>query len=97
MHEAALRQEVGGTTVMRGQRDHLAEIATRGVANIRVVPMDAGAHPGMEGPFVILEYLGLPGAVHLENRVASLNLEEEEDVRAYTLAFRGLLSIARPL
>lgn len=95
LHQAALRHEVGGREVMRRQLDHLVAMATHAVVTIRVVPLDAGAHSGMEGAFVITDYLGLSSVVHLENRVASLYLEEPEDVDSYNVAFRGLLSVAR--
>jgi transcriptional regulator with XRE-family HTH domain len=94
LHEAALHQRVGGVEVMREQLDYLLELAQRPSVDLRVVAAIAGAHPGMNGPFVIMEYHELPSLVHLENKVASLYLEEPADVQAYRLAFKGLLAVA---
>jgi transcriptional regulator with XRE-family HTH domain len=94
LHEAALHQRVGGVEVMREQLNYLVEVAQRPSVTIRVVSAAAGAHPGMDGPFVIMDYRELPSLVHLENKVASLYLEEPADVEAYKLAFKGLLAVA---
>jgi transcriptional regulator with XRE-family HTH domain len=94
LHEAALRQRVGGSAVMREQLGYLIEMARREWVSIRIIPGDVGAHPGMNGPFVIMDYADLPSIVHLENKVASLYLDEPADVKAYTLVFSGLLAVA---
>lgn len=56
LDEAVLRRQVGGEAVMRRQVRYLAELASRPNVTIEVVPFSAGAHPGMQGPFVILEF-----------------------------------------
>ncbi|HET9142331.1 helix-turn-helix transcriptional regulator [Actinophytocola sp.] len=94
LHEAALHQRVGGEGVMRDQLGYLIESSFRPAVTLRVVPGHVGAHPGMNGPFVIMEYSGLPSLVLLENKVASLYLEEPDDIRAYKLAYEGLLAVA---
>jgi transcriptional regulator with XRE-family HTH domain len=96
LHEAALHQQVGGTAVMREQLGYLVEAAYRTWIDIRIIPSDAGAHAGMYGPFVIMEYPALPSIVHLENMVASLYLEEPGDVATYKVAFDSLLAVAHP-
>ncbi len=94
LHEAALHQRIGGAEVMREQLNYLVEVARRPSISIRVVPAVAGAHPGLNGPFVIMDYQELPSLVHLENKVASLYLEEPADVQVYRLVFKGLLAVA---
>jgi transcriptional regulator with XRE-family HTH domain len=94
LHEAALHQRVGGPDVMREQIGYLLESAGRRGITIWVVPGDAGAHTGMDGPFVVMDYARLPSIVHLENKVASLYLDAPGDVEAYKLAWDGLLSVA---
>lgn len=96
LHEAALRHEIGGRQAMREQLGCLLEASYRAKITIRVVPLELNAHPGMNGPFVIMDYAELPSLVHLENKVASLYLEDESDVEAYKLAFEGLLAVALP-
>jgi transcriptional regulator with XRE-family HTH domain len=56
MDEAVIRRQVGGTDVMRRQVKHLVAMADRKNVTIEVVRFSAGAHPGMQGPFVIFEF-----------------------------------------
>jgi transcriptional regulator with XRE-family HTH domain len=96
LHQAALHQKVGGASVMCEQLDSLLESAQRPNICIRVVPADVGAHAGMNGPFVIMDYAELPSLIHLENKVASLYLEEKGDVEAYRLAYSWLSAVSLP-
>jgi hypothetical protein len=43
-----------------------------------------------------MDYYELPSLVHLENKVASLYLEDPADVQTYKLAYKGLLAVALP-
>jgi transcriptional regulator with XRE-family HTH domain len=54
--EAALRRWVGGRDVMRHQLRRLKGEALRDNVTVDVVPFTAGGHPGLFGPFVILEF-----------------------------------------
>lgn len=54
--EAALRRRVGGTKVMRRQLEELKRIAAHPKVTIRILPFSAGEHPGMPGPFQIIEF-----------------------------------------
>ncbi|TDC59055.1 XRE family transcriptional regulator [Actinomadura sp. GC306] len=54
--ESALRRLVGGRAVMQAQLLHLLEMAQRPNVTIEVVPFDRGAHPGLVGPFKIIEF-----------------------------------------
>jgi transcriptional regulator with XRE-family HTH domain len=96
LHQAALHQKVGGAAVMRDQLDALVQVAQQPNICVRVVPADVGAHPGMAGPFVIMDYAALPSLVHIENKVASLYLEEKGDIEAYRLAYSGLSAVSLP-
>jgi transcriptional regulator with XRE-family HTH domain len=54
--EAVIRRQVGGEDVMRRQVRHLVETANKKNVTLEVVRFGAGAHPGMQGPFVIFEF-----------------------------------------
>jgi transcriptional regulator with XRE-family HTH domain len=54
--EAALLRTVGGRDVMRKQFDHLVVAAGLPNVTIQVLPLEAGAHPGMDGSFVLLHF-----------------------------------------
>ncbi|MBB3099771.1 transcriptional regulator with XRE-family HTH domain, partial [Actinoplanes campanulatus] len=54
--EAAIRRVVGGSDVMQEQMRHLLEAAARPHIRLQVVPFGAGAHPGMPGSFIRLDF-----------------------------------------
>lgn len=95
LHEAALRQDVGGADVMRDQLRHLEALTLSGLVELRIVPDGIGGHPGLDGgPFVILDFAGLPSLAHVEHKVSSFYLEETDKVNAYKVAFNGILAVA---
>jgi transcriptional regulator with XRE-family HTH domain len=94
LEESVLRRVVGDRGLMRRQVRHLEDAATRPNVTVQVVPTAAGAHPGLEGPFVILEFDGDPTLVYLENRGGSAILEEDADLDRAMIALRHLQQIA---
>ncbi|MGI5170567.1 helix-turn-helix domain-containing protein [Spirillospora sp. CA-253888] len=52
--EAALRTPIGSAATMRGQCGRLLEMEERPNIAIRIVPMAAGAHLGLDGSFKLL-------------------------------------------
>jgi hypothetical protein len=96
MDEAAIRRLVGGREVMRNQARHLRDMAARPNVTVQVVPFDAGAHAGMEGTFVVLEFAGSadPSIVYTETAAGGLFLEENAELERYTLMFEHLRAAA---
>jgi transcriptional regulator with XRE-family HTH domain len=99
MDEAALRRLVGGRDVMRGQVTRLLEARLLPNVTIQVVPYGAGAHPGMDGSFVILDFPDVddPSIVYVESAAGGLFLEEEAEIRRYILMFEHLRAAASGL
>jgi transcriptional regulator with XRE-family HTH domain len=56
LDEAVIRRRVGGSTVMRRQLERLKEWSARPHVSLQVLPFEAGAHPALTGPFVLLEF-----------------------------------------
>jgi transcriptional regulator with XRE-family HTH domain len=85
LDEAALVRQVGGPAVMREQVEHLLACAADQVVTLQIVPFEAGAHAGMEGSFVILEFDSspLPDVVYLEGRSGQLFLNRPADLRVF--------------
>ncbi|WP_436525415.1 helix-turn-helix domain-containing protein [Actinoplanes sp. HUAS TT8] len=54
--EAAIRRVVGGPEIMRAQIRHLARVMEQPNIHLQVVPFEAGAHPGMPGSFILLDF-----------------------------------------
>jgi len=94
--EAALRRQVGGPDVMRAQLSHLADAAALPHITLQVVPYSAGAHAGMLGSFVILQFDDEtdPDVIYLDSMAGNLFLESEIEVRRYRLAFEHLRAVA---
>src|SRR4029453_17709801 len=94
--EAALHRWVGGRGVMRQKLTRLKEFAARDHVNVEVVPFRAGAHPGMKGPFVILEFPEYDEDVlYLENsRGDMISRDRQEDLVSYREAFEQLRALA---
>jgi transcriptional regulator with XRE-family HTH domain len=54
--EEALHRWIGGPTVMRRQLRKLLDLSGRPNVTIQVIPFEAGAHPGLVGPFILLGF-----------------------------------------
>jgi transcriptional regulator with XRE-family HTH domain len=96
LNEAVIRRVVGGAHVMRGQLDHIAEMAGLPHVNVQVLPFGAGVHPAMDGSFEILGFPepGDPDVVYLENQAGSLYLEEQPEIDRYARMFSHLIAKA---
>jgi transcriptional regulator with XRE-family HTH domain len=96
LDEAVLRRVVGGPEVMREQLKKLVELASLPHVTLQVVPFSAGAHAGMEAPFLILGFpeQADPDVVYVENTTSGVYLEQPEDVHRYTLMFDHLRAAA---
>jgi transcriptional regulator with XRE-family HTH domain len=92
--EGALRRPVGEPGVMHRQLHHLLGAAEQPHVTLRVVPLAAGAHAGLRGPFVILEFAEETALVYLENHSTVLFLEEEADLAGYRVALGNILQAA---
>jgi transcriptional regulator with XRE-family HTH domain len=79
--EAVIRRQVGGEDVMRRQVRHLVEMANRKNVTLEVVRFGAGAHPGMQGPFVIFEFPDNEDddVLYLETSHGELIIRDEPD------------------
>jgi len=94
--EAVLCRTVGGPRVMHAQLNWLIARASLPHVTIQVLPFNAGAHAGMEGPFLILGFpeQADPDVVYVDNTTAGSYLEEPADILRYTLMFDYLRAAA---
>lgn len=81
LDEAVIRRQVGGEEVMRRQVLHLVEMADRKNVTVEVVRFSTGAHPGVQGPFVIFEFPDTEDddVLWLENSRGDLIVRDEPD------------------
>jgi len=94
--EAAVRRMVGGPQVMRSQLEHLLEAVDRPKVTLQVITFAAGAHPGMPGSFVYMEFgeAADPELVYVDTLAGDLFLEAEADLRRYSQMFDHLRATA---
>jgi transcriptional regulator with XRE-family HTH domain len=98
LDEPVIRRPVGGAAVMKAQLRRLIETAEAPNSKItlQVLPLTVGSHPGLSGPFVILDF---PSAedepvIYLETATDGLYLEETAEIDRYTLMFDHLRASA---
>lgn len=94
IEQGALKRMVGGAGLMYRQLRHLISAASRDNVAVHVLPESLGAHPGLEGPFVLMEFQNHADLVHLENRASSAFLEEAEHVAAAKDSLRRMYDVA---
>jgi transcriptional regulator with XRE-family HTH domain len=95
--EAALHRLVGGAEVMTVQLRHLLAIAEQPHVTLQVIPFAAGAHPGMPGSFVLMDFPAAedPSVVYIDSMAGDLFLEAEADIRRYEQIFDHLRAMAQ--
>ncbi|WP_433529436.1 helix-turn-helix domain-containing protein [Micromonospora sp. CA-263727] len=80
--EYVLRRRIGDPEVMREQLRHLVKLgSTLPRVRIQVVPLSAGAYPGLDGPFVIATYPQGEDVVYLEGQRYAQVIDRSEYVR----------------
>ncbi|WEH35570.1 helix-turn-helix transcriptional regulator [Streptomyces sp. AM 4-1-1] len=88
--EAALRNPIGDTGVMRRQLEHILHVSRLENAHIQILPLDCGAHLGLDGTFALFEFPDGGRLASLESLVNSFYLEDDESVQAYSHAFQQI-------
>jgi transcriptional regulator with XRE-family HTH domain len=94
IEETALRRPIGNAEVMAGQLRWLNHLARRPDIRMRILPLSLGAHSGVNGPFVIMDYPDGTPIVHLENETYSHSVDESKPVAKYVGIFKQLAGIA---
>jgi transcriptional regulator with XRE-family HTH domain len=98
LDEAVLSRPVGGHAVMRDQLIRLIEAARLPNVTLQILLFAAGAHAGMDGAFVILEFEeeGDADVVFIDNATGGLFLEKADELRKYLSIFDTIRSAALP-
>lgn len=96
LDEAALRRNVGRGRVMRHQLERIGELAAEPHINIQIIPFMRGAHPGMAGNFILLEFgdPNLDDLVHLESINQITIRDDTELIARYLDRFEQLQELA---
>jgi transcriptional regulator with XRE-family HTH domain len=100
--EAVIRRHVGisqDPAIMPAQLRHIADRAEREESlTVRVILFKAGAHPGLSGPFTLLEFDGsMPDILYLDaGRESSLFTGSDSRIGGYASDFEVLLESSLP-
>jgi transcriptional regulator with XRE-family HTH domain len=94
LDEAALRRPVGGRAAMAEQLRHVTQATERSNVTVQLIPFDRGAHTGLDGPFVVLDFTMAQTVVHLEHKRASLFVDEANNVAPFVSAVDTLRGMA---
>lgn len=94
IHEQAVRLPVGGSEVMKQQLLHMLAMTVRPYITIRIVPISAGAHPGVNGSFVRLGYDKFEPVIYVEGERTALFLEDKDSVAHYDDVLKALDRVA---
>ncbi|MFD9702129.1 Scr1 family TA system antitoxin-like transcriptional regulator [Lentzea sp. NPDC059081] len=95
IHEAALRQHIGGQSVMPEQLEHLLKMTELPSVSLHAVSDANDFHPGLIGPFIVYQFEeGEPSTVHLEHHRTGVFLYGAADVDAYRIAAQEVREVA---
>jgi transcriptional regulator with XRE-family HTH domain len=94
--EDVLRRPIGGPEVLRRQLRRLVEASERPTITIQVLPFSVGAHRGLAGSFVILEFAGDydQPLVYCEGLTGGVFRNKPEEFRRYLMSFESLRAAA---
>jgi len=96
LDEAALRRHVGRGRVMQHQLERLREAAAEPHISIQIISFTRGAHPGMLGNFILLEFAdpNFDDLVHLEGVNQTTIRDDTELIAEYLDKFAQLQELA---
>jgi transcriptional regulator with XRE-family HTH domain len=92
--EVALLRPIGGPQIARGQLEHLIERSRVGNVTVQILPLEQGAHPGMDSAFTLLQLEEVTDVVYVEGLIGSFFLQSTNDLARYRRAFDQLRAIA---
>ncbi|MFH8468188.1 Scr1 family TA system antitoxin-like transcriptional regulator [Streptomyces sp. NPDC017991] len=85
---------VANAEVMRGQWQHLLEVRTLRNVEVQVMPAACGFHPGLNGPFVVLETKEHQHLGYIESQEVGCVVHDPAVVSALGLRYGKLRSRA---
>ena len=96
LDEGAIRRNIGGPGVMRPQLEHLVQASRWPNVTLQILAFEAGAHPGLVGPFSILEFPERTDSdvAYTESVGGMIYMEKDREVRACAEAFDRMRAAA---
>lgn len=96
LDESVLQRPVGSPQVMVEQLRHLHHMSNGENIALHIIPLSAGAHTGLQGGFVLLDFVRDRSIVHVEQRHTSAFFDDADDVAPFKTAAADLRKVAMP-
>jgi hypothetical protein len=82
---------------MRAQLEYLLDVAKAPNVTMQVIPAGSGAHPGMPGEFVVLEFEDPMDTdlIYIDTHAGEIFLESEVDTKRFRGVFDHLVAVAK--
>lgn len=92
LDESVIVRLVGSQSATSQQLEHLVNMAKLPNVTIQIVPFRAGLHPGMKGPFEVVEFDDTPdeNIVFVEEQNGNFISDEPKETGSYIEAFRRI-------
>ena len=96
LDEAVLHRKVGEPAVMVEQFEHLLRMAELPHVHVHVVPVGAGPHAGLAGPFILARGPEGSEVAHLDNQLYAHVTDSPEDVDSLQRKWEAVRGEALP-
>ncbi|WP_344972343.1 helix-turn-helix domain-containing protein [Salinactinospora qingdaonensis] len=96
LDETVIRRPVGGADVMRPQLDELLKMSHAPRVTIQIVPFTAEQHPGLSGPFRLLQDSEGNDVLYLEHVLSGTPVEERDEINHCARLYSDLRGVALP-
>ncbi len=96
LDESVIHRLVGGSATASQQLRHLISMSDLPNVSIQIVPFTAGIHPGMKGPFELIQVADMPdeNIVFRETTSGDTISDDPEDTQNYLEAFERITEVS---
>ena len=96
LDESVIHRVTGSPAITSRQFVYLVEVAEQPNVTIRVVPFAAGLHPGMRGPFEVIQFEDTPdeNMVFIEGPRDDIINDDPKETQSYLEAFEHITRIS---
>jgi transcriptional regulator with XRE-family HTH domain len=96
LDESVVHRLVGSRAITSRQLMHLVNVSEQSNVTIQVVPFAAGLHPGMKGPFEIVQFADAPdeNIVFLETPGGDIISDDQKETQNNMEAFNRIVEIS---
>jgi len=93
LDESIIHRQVGSPAVISQQLMHLVQLAQLPNVTIRIAPFTIGLHPGMNGPFEVVQFEDAPdeNIVFLNGPRGDFIIDDSTETEGYLSAFRRIV------